>query len=228
MGTGSSKRRDSETVVVNASLESKESEVRKKQENLPKTRTENSNMEIEDHIGNEANTAVKISDETSRNENTSAGNNNDVKEDNGDIKEDTAKLETLSQEVSVSLSSFCEKYPDIKVLLTSTAVSFQGLKEALDSENMASADNVHLAKRLCDSYLKCKKRSNKAGLTDFALKLGIPKFVCDIVTHVRTQYPELTKWDRGKQNAAQKESEPTPDADHEESGEEVGKMDILI
>ena len=100
---------------------------------------------------------------------------------------------------NIELAAFCKNYPAIQGVLQSLLKCCQELKEALENGNMAcSVLKVKLAERLFESYPDCKNRPNKAGLTDYALKLAIPRLVCDIITHLRSQFPELTTWDRTK------------------------------
>ena len=63
------------------------------------------------------------------------------------------------------------------------------------------------AKALTDIFLKCWKRSNKSVETDFALAVGIHKLVYDIIVDRRSNYPEITTWDRNVRKDTEKEEQ---------------------
>lgn len=109
-----------------------------------------------------------------------------------------------------------EKNPQLEPRLTSTKKHYQSLKEALDSGNLMTSAALEHAKALIDVYSKCKKRSVKSSLTDFAVTLEIPRLVYEIIVDRRTNYPEITTWDRKprkEQEKEQGENEETTEAD---------------
>lgn len=114
-----------------------------------------------------------------------------------------------------------EKNPQLEPRLISAKKHYQALKEALDSGNLMTLTALEHAKALIDVYSKCKKRSNRTALTDFALTLGIPKLVYEIIVDRRTNYPEITTWDRKPRNQQEKEqgeNEETTEADDNQVG----------
>lgn len=137
---------------------------------------------------------------------------------------DSQKDEDISQDVDTEstllLTSFTEKHPEIEPRLKATLKHYHALKAALDSGNLMTSMLLDHAKALIDVYSKCKKRSNKTIVTDFAVALEIPKLVYDIIVDRRTYYPEVTTWDRKprkeqekEQDNQEEENEDTPEGD---------------
>ena len=144
------------------------------------------------------------------------------------------KDEDITQDVDIEsslfLSSFTEKRPEIEPRLKATMKHYHALKGALENGNLMTSMVLENAKALIDVYSKCKKRSNKAIVTDFAVALGISKLVYDIIVDRRTNYPEVTTWDRKprkeqekEQDNQEEENEDTPEDDENQVGE-VAKM----
>ena len=137
---------------------------------------------------------------------------------------DSQKDEDITQDVDTEstllLTSFTEKHPEIEPRLKATMKHYHALKAALDSSNLMTSMLLDHAKALIDVYSKCKKRSNKTIVTDFAVALGISKLVYDIIFDRRTNYPEVTTWDRKprkeqekEQDNQEEENEDTPEGD---------------
>ena len=63
-------------------------------------------------------------------------------------------------------------------------------------ETYLTEASLEHAKALIDMYWKCRTRSKKNFVTDFALAVGIHKLVHDIIVDRRSNYPEMTTWDR--------------------------------
>lgn len=138
--------------------------------------------------------------------------------------EDTAQ--DVDIESTLLLTSFTEKRPEIEPRLKATMKHYHALKDALESDNLMTSMILEHAKALIDVYSKCKKRSNKTILADFAVALGISKLVYDIIVDRRTNYPEVTTWDRKprkeqekEQDNQEEESEDTPEGDENQVGE---------
>lgn len=134
------------------------------------------------------------------------------------------KDEDITQDVDIEstllLTSFTEKRPEIEPRLKATMKHYHVLKDALGSGNLMTSMLLEHAKALIDVYSKCKKRSNKTIVTDFAVALGISKLVYDIIVDRRTNYPEVTTWDRKPRKEQEKEqdnqgeeNEDTPEGD---------------
>ena len=121
------------------------------------------------------------------------------------------KDEDMEQNVDIEstllLTSFTEKHPEIEPRLKATTKHYHALKEALESGNLMTPMILEHAKSLIDVYSKCRKRSHKTILTDFALALGISKLVYDIIVDRRTNYPEVTIWDRTPRKEQEKEQD---------------------
>ena len=121
------------------------------------------------------------------------------------------KDENIAQDVDIEstllLTSFTEKHPEIEPRLKATMKHYHALKDALDSGNLMTSMVLEHAKALIDVYSKCKKRSNKTVVTDFAVALGISKLVYDVIVDRRTNYPEVTTWDRKPRKEQEKEQE---------------------
>ena len=141
------------------------------------------------------------------------------------------KDEDIAQDVdnesTLLLTSFSEKRPELKPRLQATVKHHHALKDALESGNLMTLMALEHAKALIDVYSKCKKRSNKTILTDFAVALGIPKLFYDIIVDRRTNYPEITTWDRKPRKEQEKEQD-NQDEENEDTleGDEtlVGKF----
>ena len=136
----------------------------------------------------------------------------------------------VDMESTLLLTSFIEKRSEIEPRLKATMKHYHGLKDALESDKLMTSMVLEHAKALIDVYSKCKKRSNKTILTDFAVALGISKLVYDIIVDRRTNYPEITAWDRKPRKEQEKEqdnqveeNEDTPEGDENQVGE-VTKM----
>ena len=86
------------------------------------------------------------------------------------------------------------------------------------------------AKALTDVFLKCWKRSNKTVVTDFALAVGIHKLVYNIIVDRRSNYPEITTWDRNVRKDTEKEEGNQEEAnDNTLVGDEiVVNLELLI
>ena len=117
----------------------------------------------------------------------------------------------IAQDVDIEstllLASFSEKRPEIETRLKATVKHYHALKDALESGNLMTSMALEHAKALIDVYSRCKKRSNKTILTDFAVALGISKLVYDIMVDRRTNYPEITTWDRKPRKEQEKEQD---------------------
>lgn len=121
------------------------------------------------------------------------------------------KDEDITQDVDVEsnplLTSFSEKNPQIEPRLIAAEKHYRALKEALDSGNLTTTAALEHAKALIDVYLKCKKRSNRTVVTDFAIALGMVKLFYEIIVDRRTTLPEVTTWDRKPRKEIEKEQD---------------------
>ena len=84
---------------------------------------------------------------------------------------------------------------------------YQSLNKAFHDGNLLTEAALEHAKALIDVYSKCRKRSNKTVVTDFALAVGIHKLVYDIIVDRRSNYPEITTWDRNVRKDTEKEEQ---------------------
>ena len=162
-----------------------------------------------------------------------ASQNGDLEDESMLNNSDANKVETMAfasredrDESTSLLTSFSEKRPEIEPRLKATKKHYQALKDALDSGDLMTSMVLEHAKALIDVYSKCKKRSNKTILTDFAVALGISKLVCEIIVDRRTNYPEVTTWDRKPRKEQEKEqdtqeerNEDTPEGDENQVGD---------
>ena len=148
------------------------------------------------------------------------------------------KDEDITQDVDIQstllLTSFTEKRPEIEPRLKATMKHYHALKDAWDSSNLMTSMVLEHAKGLIDVYSKCKKRSNKTIVTDFAVALGISKLVYDIIVDRRTNYPEVTTWDRKprkeqekEQDNQEEENEDSPEGDENQVGQ-AAKMGSCV
>lgn len=133
-------------------------------------------------------------------------------------------VQDVDVESTLLLASFSEKNPQLEPRLISTRKHYQALKEALDSGNLMTSTVLEHAKALIDVYSKCKKRSNKSLLTDFAVVLGISKLVYEIIVDRRTKYPELTTWDRKPRTVQEKEQGNQEDENEDTPGEDDNQV----
>lgn len=133
-------------------------------------------------------------------------------------------VQDVDVESTLLLASFSEKNPQLEPRLISTKKHYQALKEALDSGNLMTSTVLEHAKALIDVYSKCKKRSNKSLLTDFAVVLGISKLVYEIIVDRRTKYPELTTWDRKPRTVQEKEQGNQEDENEDTPGEDDNQV----
>jgi len=115
--------------------------------------------------------------------------------------------EDVDIESTLLLTSFSEKRPEIEPRLKATMKHYHALKGALESDNLMTSMALEHAKTLIDVYSKCKKRSNKTIVTDFAVALGTSKLVYDIIVDRRSNYPEVTTWDRKPRKEQDKEQD---------------------
>ena len=76
-----------------------------------------------------------------------------------------------------------------------TSITNPWIKLSTTETYLTEASLEH-AKALIDMYWKCRKRSKKTFVTDFALAVGIHKLVHDKIVDRRSNYPEMTTWDR--------------------------------
>lgn len=136
-------------------------------------------------------------------------------------EDDIATTQDVDVESTSLLTLFSEKRPEIEPQLKATKKHYQALKDALDSGNLMTSMVLEHAKALIDVYSKCKKRSNKTILTDFAVALGISKLVYDIIVDRRTSYPEVTTWDRKPRKEQEKEQD-TQEEGNEGDENQVG------
>ena len=107
----------------------------------------------------------------------------------------------------ILISSFCENDPQLETRLSSTNRHYQSLNKAFHDGNLLTEPLLEHAKALIDVYSKCRKRSNKTVVTDFALAVGIHKLVYDIIVDRRSNYPEITTWDRNVRKDTEKEEQ---------------------
>ncbi|XP_078364274.1 uncharacterized protein LOC144648640 [Oculina patagonica] len=133
-------------------------------------------------------------------------------------------VQDVDVESTLLLTSFSEKNPELEPRLISTKKHHQALKEALDSGNLMISTVLEHAKALIDVYSKCKKRSSKSVLTDFALALGISKLVYEIIVDRRTKYTEVTTWDRKPRTVQEKEQGNQEDENEDTPGEEENQV----
>lgn len=136
-------------------------------------------------------------------------------------EDDIATTQDVDVESTSLLTLFSEKRPEIEPQLKATKKHYQALKDALGSGNLMTSMVLEHAKALIDVYSKCKKRSNKTILTDFAVALGISKLVYDIIVDRRTTYPEVTTWDRKPRKEQEKEQD-TQEEGNEGDENQVG------
>ncbi|KAJ7380759.1 hypothetical protein OS493_007137 [Desmophyllum pertusum] len=142
------------------------------------------------------------------------------------------KDEDITQDVDVEsnplLTSFSEKNPQIEPRLIAAEKHYRALKEALDSGNLTTTAALEHAKALIDVYLKCKKRSNRTVVTDFAIALGMVKLFYEIIVDRRTTLPEVTTWDRKPRKEIEKEQDEGNEdtqANDENQNQDVTSLD---
>ncbi|RMX38043.1 hypothetical protein pdam_00020147 [Pocillopora damicornis] len=90
----------------------------------------------------------------------------------------------------ILISSLCENDPQLETRLSSTNRYYQSLNKAFYDGNLLTEPSLEHAKALIDVYSKCRKRSNKTVVTDFALAVGIHKLVYDIIVDRRKEDEE--------------------------------------
>ena len=98
-------------------------------------------------------------------------------------------------ESSMILTSFIEKNPKLEEALKKTRDHYKGLKEAFANGILATEEVEEHIKGLFSGYTNQHKPA-KAVLTDFTVRLGLPKLAYDIITDRRNNCPELSTWDR--------------------------------
>ena len=136
-----------------------------------------------------------------------------TKEHSSAVDEPTPSSDSL-------LASFSEQYPAIAPTFSLTRGYYQGLKDALDGNKLLSPPSLGYANGLFSVYLTYKKPSNRFALTEFVVALGFPKLAYNVVIECRKNYPELTTWDRVKQNGKDNKDEET---EQEQEGNDVGQ-----
>ena len=72
---------------------------------------------------------------------------------------------------------------------------YKGLKEAFANGILATKEVEEHIQGLFSGYTSQHKAAS-AVLTDFSVRLGLPKLVYDIIADRRNNCPELTTWDR--------------------------------
>lgn len=116
-------------------------------------------------------------------------------------------------ESSMILTSFIEKNPKLEEALKKTRDHYKGLKEAFANGILATEEVEEHIKGLFSGYTNQHKPA-KAVLTDFTVRLGLPKLAYDIITDRRNNCPELTTWDRETSTEKQpKENEASANAE---------------
>ena len=111
------------------------------------------------------------------------------------------------------LTSFIEKNPKLEEALKKTRDHYKGLKEAFANGILATEEVEEHIKGLFSGYTNQHKPA-KAVLTDFTVRLGLPKLAYDIITDRRNNCPELTTWDRETSTEKQpKENEASANAE---------------
>ena len=139
--------------------------------------------------------------------------------------EDIAEDVDIESTLLLKLTSFSEKPPEIEPRLKATMKHYHALKGALENDNLMTSMALEHAKALIDVYSKCKKRSNKTILTDFAVALEISKLVYDIIVDRRTNYPEVTTWDRKPRKEQDKEQDNQEEENDDTAEGDVNQVD---
>ena len=135
-------------------------------------------------------------------------------------KEHTSAVDEPTSSLDSLLASFSEQYPAIAPTFSLTREYYQGLKHALDGNKLLSPPSVGYANGLFSVYLTYKKPSNRFALTEFVVALGFPKVAYNVIIECRKNYPELTTWDRDKQNRKDNKDEETEQV---QQGNDVGQ-----
>jgi len=197
MGSGSSKR-TVQTVAVSGRSNDNHATIKN-----ATSMTENS----EEHRGKSSKNSESQNGLTDK----SLLSNSDVNKFETVTSPASQKDEDIEQNVDIEstllLTSFTEKHPEIEPGLKATTKHYHTLKDALERGNLMTSMVLEHAKSLIDVYSKCKKRSYKTILTDFAVALGISKIVYDIIVDRRTNYAEVTTWDRKPRKEQEKEQD---------------------
>lgn len=122
-------------------------------------------------------------------------------------EDQTPQAQDVGDQSTMLLTSFCEKNPKLESDLKATRDHYQALKEALESGDLMTKAAYEHVEGLFELYTKNGKPAKKV-ITDFAVALGIPKLFYDIIVDRRTNFKELTTWDR----ELEKEQETERDA----------------
>ena len=98
-----------------------------------------------------------------------------------------------------TLTLFSERYPEISSTLSATTEHYKALKAAQSDGNLISPTTFDHVKGLYNAYIQDKSPKNRVLLTDFAEALRLPKFAYEVIVYFRTNYEELTSWDRERE-----------------------------
>ncbi|XP_058953289.2 myosin-7 [Pocillopora verrucosa] len=195
MGAGSSRKNlrvvatDSvrvSTVQTNNNIEIKGTNAENHGEVLEPTESQNEDMEDRLTSGKGNVKTVAVSEGLAKLKEQIATTIDDEHNRGEDVGED---------ESSMILTSFIEKNPKLEEALKKTRDHYKGLKEAFANGILATEEVEEHIKGLFSGYTNQHKPA-KAVLTDFTVRLGLPKLAYDIITDRRNNCPELTKWDR--------------------------------
>lgn len=206
MGTGSSKR-TAQVVTTHEKLNGNHTTIKNTSSNAKDTEEYNSKLSQNAETQNEN---VKDKSKATIRE----GKPEAVKSST----DEEGTRQNVDGETTLLLTSFCENNPQLEPRLSATNKHYQALREALHSGNLMTAASLEHAKALIDVYSKCRKRSNKTVVTDFAVAVGIPKLVYEIIVDRRSNYPEITTWDRKPRKDTEQE-QGTQEEENDDSQE---------
>ncbi|KAL9979635.1 hypothetical protein ACROYT_G017320 [Oculina patagonica] len=104
------------------------------------------------------------------------------------------------------LTLFSGKYPGFVNTLTATKDHYETLKEARSNGNLISPTALGHVNCLDNVYSQDTNPKRRSALREFTVALGVPKLAHEIIVDCRTNYQELTTWDR-EGDVQQQESE---------------------